>query len=64
MSELYGHPTGVVLDEPLAQALLLEAFEERLVPGNDSVGDGFPRHLRARPLSPTLAETAREQLIL
>jgi len=57
-------PTGVVLDQPLAHALLLQAFDEGLLPGDDLVGDGFPRSLRSRRLAPTLTEMAFEQFIL
>lgn len=40
---------GVVLDGALSRGILYAAYHEGLLPGDDRVGDGFPRSQLARP---------------
>ena len=57
-------PSGVVLDNPLAEALLFAAVRERLVDDEPSIGDGFVARLVQRPPPQKLIDAAFEQLVL
>lgn len=57
-------PAGVVLDNPLAEALLFAAVRERLVDDEPSIGDGFVARLLRQPPSQELIDAAFEQLVL
>lgn len=57
-------PTGTVLDEPMAHALLFAAVRERLLDDNPVVGDGFVRRILSSPPSRDLVENAFEHLVI
>ena len=57
-------PAGVVLDQPLADALLYAAIRERLVDDEPSLGDGFVARLLRTPPPQHLIEASFEQLVL
>jgi len=57
-------PNGVVLDQPLAEALLFAAVQERMVDNEPSIGDGFVARLLKSCPSQGLIDLAFEQLVL
>jgi hypothetical protein len=62
--ELNPTPTGVVLDEPMAHALLWAACREGLVDNDPAFGDGFVRKLLDSPPPPQLVADAYEHLVM
>jgi hypothetical protein len=57
-------PAGVVLDEPMARALLFAAVQEGLLDDDPTIGDGFVRILLSTKPPEHLLKDAFEQLIL
>jgi hypothetical protein len=57
-------PSGVVLDEPQAKALLYAAVQEKLLDDEPLIGDGFVGGLLRNPPSQRLISDSFEQLIL
>jgi hypothetical protein len=57
-------PSGVVLDAELSRAFLYAAYHEGLLPGDDLVGDGFPRTRLANTPRKHVIASAFEQLIV
>ena len=57
-------PTGVVVDEPMARALLYAALTENMLPSDPSLGDGFVRRILSEPPADHLVAHALEQLVL
>lgn len=64
MTEHTMQPTGVVLDEPLAHALLYEAVHEGLVDSDPGIGNGFIKRVLGTPPSELTLNDAYEQLVL
>ena len=60
-----GHiPEGVVLDQPMANALLYMAICEGLLDDDPTIGDGFVRKLLSSHPPEQVVSDALEQLIL
>lgn len=57
-------PAGVVLDEPMARALLFAATREGLLDSDPTIGDGFVRNLMSHTPSEDLIDNAFEHLVL
>src|SRR4051812_42393844 len=57
-------PEGVVLDEPMAMALLYVAVQEGLIDGDPRIGDGFVARLLREPPAAQQVEDALEQVVL
>jgi hypothetical protein len=64
MSDESIHQQGVVLDEPLAFALLNLAIEEGLVDDEPSIGDGFVKHLLEQKYLNEKVQDALEYFVL
>ncbi|MBI4743300.1 MAG: hypothetical protein HY776_00445 [Actinobacteria bacterium] len=62
-NEIQNQP-GVVLDEPMARALLYAAVQEELLPGDPMIGNGFVRHLLDKRPSQEMIDKSLEQLVL
>lgn len=54
-------PGGVVLDEPLAHAVLYAALSEGLADSNPQIGDGFVRGILRHPPSQAQLDAAFER---
>lgn len=57
-------PSGVVLDEPQARAILYVAVCEGLVDGDPNIGDGFVKMLLGKPPSQEMINNSFEQLVI
>lgn len=55
---------GVVVDDPLARAVLHAAVAEGLVDGDPQIGDGFVRTILANPPQRGVLDSALEQLVV
>ncbi len=64
MSDFQSHYQGIVLDEPVAHALLRLAIEENLVDNDPHIGDGFVNRILGNSHSYDDAQNAMEYLVL
>ena len=64
MGDLPDQPTGVVLDEVDARALLYAAVQEGLADGDPLIGDGFVANILRTPPSQARLDRALEQIVV